>query len=231
MIVLKKNDSGPDVKRLQRLLNVAGLVPPPRLVEDGQFGDKTLAAVIEFQKMRGLLADGIVGLHTWSALGQKPVASVTPKPAKAKTSWMDVAIGEMGVHEFSQAGKHESRIVEYHKATSLKATDDETPWCSSFVNWVMRQAGYLGTNSAAARSWVAWGSELVKPAYGSVTVIKRKGQKKDAATGSATGFHVAFFDSTSDNHIRLLGGNQGDSVKYSNFNLASYEIVSFRWPG
>ena len=61
-------------------------------------------------------------------------------------------------------------------------------------------------------------------------VIKRKGATSDQATGSSTGNHVGFFVSSSGAHLRLLGGNQGDSVKYSNFSLAAYEIRAARWP-
>ncbi|HEX5760734.1 MAG TPA: TIGR02594 family protein [Thermoanaerobaculia bacterium] len=65
------------------------------------------------------------------------------------------------------------RIVEYHRTTSLRATDDEVPWCSAFVNWCMREAGLRGTGSAAARSWLTWGSRLATPRRGCVTVLRR----------------------------------------------------------
>lgn len=52
----------------------------------------------------------------------------------------------------------------------------------------------------------------------------RKGKKK------STGYHVIFFDSKSATHIRLLGGNQRDSVKYSTFNLTRYEVKGYRRP-
>ena len=50
------------------------------------------------------------------------------------------------------------------------------------------------------------------------------------ATGSSSGFHVGFFISLSATHIRILGGNQGDQVKYSDFSLASYEVKGYRRP-
>jgi uncharacterized protein (TIGR02594 family) len=77
--------------------------------------------------------------------------------------WMDIAVAELGVHEDSLPGQHNARIVEYHQTTTLKSTDDETPWCSAFVNWVMRQSGRTGTDSAAAKSWLGWGSDVTNP--------------------------------------------------------------------
>lgn len=65
---------------------------------------------------------------------------------------MPIAKAEMGIYENSAPGKHNKRIIEYHAVTTLKATTDETPWCSSFVNWVVKQAGYKGTDSALAKS-------------------------------------------------------------------------------
>ncbi|KKK66354.1 hypothetical protein LCGC14_2964930, partial [marine sediment metagenome] len=40
------------------------------------------------------------------------------------------------------------------------ASEDETPWCSSFVNFCVCEAGYnpiKETGSARARSWLSWG--------------------------------------------------------------------------
>jgi hypothetical protein len=58
--VLKMGDSGENVKTLQTAL---------RITADGDFGPRTKAAVLAFQKKEGLYADGIVGRATWAALG------------------------------------------------------------------------------------------------------------------------------------------------------------------
>ena len=98
------------------------------------------------------------------------------------------------------------------------------------MNWVIRQAGHKGTNSAAAKSWLSWGTAPANPTAGAIVVIKRKTSGLDQSTGSSSGFHVGFFISASASHIRILGGNQGNQVRYSNFLLASYEIKGHRVP-
>ena len=64
--VLKRGSKGGHVKELQTLLNYAGF--GAQLTVDGIFGSLTEIAVISFQKLHGLKADGIVGPLTWAAL-------------------------------------------------------------------------------------------------------------------------------------------------------------------
>ena len=63
--LIRKGDRGEAVRdiqyRLARLLD-------RDLVADGVFGDATLALLRQFQRERGLAADGIVGPQTWRAL-------------------------------------------------------------------------------------------------------------------------------------------------------------------
>lgn len=99
------------------------------------------------------------------------------------------------------------RIVEYHATTTLRATDDEVPWCSSFVNWCMTQAGYKGTRSAAARSWLTWGVKIDTPVEGCIVVLTRPG-------GGHVGFYVSGHKSGT---IKILGGNQSDEVRVSGY--------------
>lgn len=63
--LLKFKSKGPYVKQLQSILNKkinAGLVV------DGDFGNKTLAKVKDFQRSYGLVVDGVVGPLTWKIL-------------------------------------------------------------------------------------------------------------------------------------------------------------------
>lgn len=61
---LYQGDRGPAVVDLQLLLNQHGA----NLRADGFFGSLTYNAVIDFQRKKGLVADGIVGAKTWVAL-------------------------------------------------------------------------------------------------------------------------------------------------------------------
>lgn len=225
---LKAGCSGLDVIRLQQLLNQR-LSPSPSLEVSGTFEEETLKAVKRFQQEQGLGADGVVGSKTWAALETARAPSLAPTPG-AHPPWMEIAMREQGQAEVAGAGQHNPRILEYHQATSLCATDDETPWCSSFVNWVMVQSSQTNTRNALASSWLAWGQKLTEPRYGAITVIRSKSAAGNAATGSSTGYHVGFLVEQTDKLVRILGGNQSDSVKISGFSLEKYTLEGYRWP-
>jgi len=159
---------------------------------------------------RGWMSDGFLAPAT-GALSAVPDAP-----------WMAFAEAELAAGVVEIPGpENNPRIVEYHQATDLEATDDETPWCSAFVNWCMKQAGVARTNSAAARSWLSWGKALAAPEPGCVTVLRRG---DDPTKG-----HVAFFvDADGAGHIRLLGGNQGNAVSIRSFPID--RVLSHRWP-
>jgi peptidoglycan hydrolase-like protein with peptidoglycan-binding domain len=65
MSVLKEGSTGPDVTNLQQRLKDLGFDPNG---VDGNFGPGTKAALIAFQKSKGLTADGIAGPQTMAAL-------------------------------------------------------------------------------------------------------------------------------------------------------------------
>lgn len=61
---LREGSKGDWVVKLQTLLNM------PVNERDGDFGPKTKAAVVAFQKSNNLVQDGVVGTYSWKALGQ-----------------------------------------------------------------------------------------------------------------------------------------------------------------
>ena len=68
--VLRQGSRGQDVITLQYLLNVISEYYPgiPAPTQDGIFGSNTAQAVMAFQQMMRLNADGIVGSQTWQKL-------------------------------------------------------------------------------------------------------------------------------------------------------------------
>lgn len=75
MTVLKRGMSGAAVKRLQKTLKEKGFDPG---TIDGDFGGGTEAALMAFQLSEGLLADGIAGPRSLTALGLQKKEDVWP---------------------------------------------------------------------------------------------------------------------------------------------------------
>ena len=138
--------------------------------------------------------------------------------------WMDIAQGELGQAEISGTASHNARIQEYLKEANL-AGGDETPWCSAFVNWVMKKAGYSRTSMPNARSWLGWGIPIAYPKFGAITVFMRNN-----ADGSPSGWkgHVALFRKSEGSKIYVLGGNQGDKVSIAGYPRT--RLLGYRWP-
>ncbi len=122
-----------------------------------------------------------------------------------------------GIKEMAGPKENNPRIVWYASFTTLKATDDETPWCSAFVCAMAFLAGLQSTKSAAAISWMNYGVDG-DGSVGDLAILNRSG-----------GHHVAFINKTytkGDKIINLLGGNQGDAVSIKDFK--SENILGFR---
>lgn len=64
---LRNGSVGGSVRFLQKRLIARGFDPG---APDGAFGPRTDAAVRAFQRAKGLLVDGVVGLETWAALSR-----------------------------------------------------------------------------------------------------------------------------------------------------------------
>ena len=124
-----------------------------------------------------------------------------------------VAEGYLGVTEYP-AAKHNPQILKFYADSGNSwVQDDETPWCAAFVGSVLAQCGIQGTNKLNARSYLDWGRpvDLDKAQKGDVVVFWRG--SKDGWQG-----HVAFYSHQDEEHIYVLGGNQGNKV-----SLAPYK--------
>ena len=134
-------------------------------------------------------------------------------------TWMLIAKKELGIHE-TPGPAATARIIEYDKATTLKATSDEVPWCAAFVCWCLEQVGIKSTHSATALSYMDWGKDIGDtPEEGCIVIFEWDNESH----------HVTFYaEAVDDDYIKCLGGNQADSVKYSNFPVAN--VLSYRMP-
>jgi hypothetical protein len=84
--------------------------------------------------------------------------------------WLGTAYRELGQHDYPRPNVN-PRILEYWKSIpgfSLPADPQRIDWASAFVNWVLKQNGIAGTNSATSRSWLNWGKAVETPKPGCI---------------------------------------------------------------
>lgn len=113
-------------------------------------------------------------------------------------------------------------IIETYKAVDGLGNpemidDSKVPWCSCFVNWCVQKADGKGTRSAAARSWLEWGSAS-EGKVGDIVVLRR-------GTSSWQG-HVGFLISKGLLYVEVLGGNQSNNVTIQKFLRA--QVLGYR---
>lgn len=134
--------------------------------------------------------------------------------------WMAEAWQKLGAREVP--GRRHSRdiLAFFRDAGRSDITRDEVPWCAAFVGACLERAGYAGTGSLLARSYLDWGTPVDDPRPGALAVLKRG---RDPGAG-----HVGFWIGSTDTHHILLGGNQSDAVTVSTFD--KHRLLGFRWP-
>ena len=138
-----------------------------------------------------------------------PPPEQQPGPGAQQFPWMPIARDEIGVAE----GQGDPRISQYFATTTLGPQPSSVPWCSAFVNFCVTRGGATGTNSALARSWLSWGQNAASLLPGCIVVLSR---------GSPALGHVGLYvGDDGQGSIRLLGGNQHNSVNISSFPKAN----------
>jgi uncharacterized protein (TIGR02594 family) len=135
--------------------------------------------------------------------------------------WVDEAFRHVGLAEVPGKG-HSPVILRWLKTLGAWWSEDETPWCGTFVAHCLRTA-----NLPVPKFWMrakAYSDHGVSCAptaipFGAICVKSRVG-----------GGHVFFAVAQSRNGqiIYGLGGNQGNRVSIVPFKLA--EIDAIRWP-
>ncbi|MDH5608855.1 MAG: TIGR02594 family protein [Cyclobacteriaceae bacterium] len=134
---------------------------------------------------------------------------------------IQIAAHELGQKEITGEGDNPT-IVNYAKEAGFKGIDDdETPWCSIFVNWCAMKAGLNRSNKADARSWLKVGTATEDPVPGDIVVFWR--ESPESWKG-----HVAFFlgFNRDKKQVFCLGGNQGNSVSIRAY--PAYQVLGYR---
>jgi len=136
--------------------------------------------------------------------------------------WFAEAMKDLGLKEIG-GERDNPRVVEmFAQSGHPWVNDDETAWCAAAVGAWLKQAGYVGTGSLAARSYLKWGKSLNKKVVpGAIAVFKRGNSSWQGHVAICTGKETR-------THMQVLGGNQRNAV-----NMRMYpknKLLDTRWP-
>lgn len=166
--------------------------------------------------------DGIWGPLSISAADAWNAAeAVKAIPISAPTPY-ELARRHLGTAEIP-GSKHNSKIVTWLRMLASWIADDETAWCSAFVNAMAQEAGYERSGKLNARSWLSVGTPLQASEVrrGDVVIFWRVA--KDSWEG-----HVGFVESyvPGSSSVLVLGGNQSNRVSIATYQAS--QVLGFR---
>jgi len=137
---------------------------------------------------------------------------------------IDSASNWLGINE--RSGRQ--ALASFFKKTIGESVDPvQTAWCAVFVNAVLRESGYTGisgSNAKMARSFLAYGDKVDKPSEGDIVVLQRG---NDQRTGHV-GFFMGYENRGGQQYVKVLGGNQADSVNVTTFPAS--QVLGIRRP-
>jgi peptidoglycan hydrolase-like protein with peptidoglycan-binding domain len=240
--VLRSGSTGPEVTRLQTMLNQV-LKPVPPLRTDGAFGPKTHQAVTAFQQKNGLQVDGVVGPKTWEALenkflgtppGANPGTPTPPAPTAGASDVVEeavkIALSQDGVMEDPLGSNSGVKVDAYNKSAGAPSGSF---WCMSFVYWCHVQAATkLGKPNPMPKTAYCpflydWGKKNGKlaspPQRGDIFLVKGgpNGHKHTGLVTGVNGGSVTTIEGNTNND----GSHNGIGVFVRTRTVASCDFV------
>jgi uncharacterized protein (TIGR02594 family) len=140
-------------------------------------------------------------------------------PGAAEPDWLAEARKHIGEKEIPGA-RHSSFVMGMLAALGGPFTDDETPWCGTFVAYCMLKAGHDPVKHwYRAKAWLDWGKPvpISRPCLGALAIYGRDG-----------GGHGNFLVGESATHWYGVGGNQSNAVNI--MPIAKSRLLGLRWP-
>lgn len=136
-----------------------------------------------------------------------------------KPAWLSTAEKLQGIKEIP-GPKHNPTIVGWLRDLNAWWSDDETPWCGTYVAHCLKEADLpIPKLWFRARAWADYGAVL-RPdrlAPGAILVFGRQG-----------GGHVGFYTGEDAGYYFVLGGNQSNGVNV--MKLGKSRLIASRWP-
>ncbi len=160
--------------------------------------------------------------------------NITPGPLPSGPGWekLDALLTNVLTQDWRERGEPGNpRILEVYKVCGNAYTRDSSAmayaWCAAFVSWALYTAGIPVKPSMSSQAWYNWGSEVDWRDTGKI----RKWDVVIFKSKTRSGGHIGFVQEiTSNGVIKVLGGNQGNNAKVSNysFNSTSQYVKSMK---
>lgn len=171
-----------------------------------------------FDKVRPLFGGKLTQsqVDTLNAAIAAGMVKAAAPASSGEPAWLIEARKHVGMREIP-GPKHNATILGWVKRLGGWFTDDETPWCGTFVAHCMDVAGIdRPKHWYRAKEWAAWGKPCTA-VVGAIAVFGREG-----------GGHVGFLVGQSADNYYVLGGNQSNMVNI--MPLAKSRAIAIRWP-
>lgn len=159
-------------------------------------------------------------------LASAHLARTIKEPDMTEPAWVARARSYIGLQE-KVGPLHETQVIEFFEDSgNAWVKDDETAWCGAFVSAMFVRAGRSDVrppgekaNALRAREWLKVGTEVRVPALGDIVVFSRG----SASSGQG---HVGFYVGETAQNIKVLGGNQSNSVSIAQYPKS--RVLGFR---
>jgi len=115
------------------------------------------------------------------------------------------ALTQYGIKEIPGI-KNNPEIMKYFDVMDMDwVQDDETAWCSAFMNWCCIESGKPASMALNARSWLGVGNVASTPQLGDIIIFWREDPKSWKG-------HVGIYINHGHGAVWTLGGNQNNMV-------------------
>lgn len=133
---------------------------------------------------------------------------------------VELGISFLGLKEY--IGKEHNHIIidMFDTIGHSWVKDDETAWCSCFINYISQKLQLASSKKLNARSWLQIGEEIISPIPGDIIVFWRESKQ------SWKGHVGVFIGYDKQGNIFCLGGNQNNEVNITIY--PSSKVLSFR---
>ncbi|MFC6488040.1 peptidoglycan-binding protein [Nitratireductor sp. GCM10026969] len=193
-----------------------------RVAQDGAIGGETRRALVAFQRANDLKQSGVADAQTVEALRMapgRPSKEAGHAPQEIMPPWMAELHRRVGLHE-----RRDNAVLSmWLRGGKFLGNPAKLPWCGDAIETaIVKTLPYepVPNNPFWAQAWADFGIDAGGPKVGALGVIRWNANAGHVGT-------VAEYDAAR-RRVKLLGGNQSNSLRYTWFDLDDF--IAFRWP-